>query len=709
MSTVFTNDIDQRGSMPDKQDVTWWIVLRAILAGLVFVLAVSGILIFEFLPVDRIILDEGDVSDSDIRAPREITYVSQILTKEAKDRAAAAVSDIYDPPDVRVARQQLTKVRQILDYMDSVRQDSYATPEQQQQWIEAIPDLSLPVAVIDQILSLSEGNWQAVQAEAISVVDEAMSEEIRESQLDQAKRRVSTLVGLELSEVQAGIVSELARGLIKPNSFYNAEKTDEAKQLARESVTPASRTIVEGEIILRAGDIVTSLDVEALSTLGLRQAETKWQEVVSNVVFVLLITIVLGLYLARFQQEYWRRWPRMFLLILLLVLFILMAKLMVSDQATRSYLLPTAALSMLLTVLLGPQLAITVTVLFSIVVGFMAGGSLELAVYALIGGLLASLSLRRVEKLNAFFWAGVYVALANLVVILAFRLPKQDYDAVQLLTLASLSLVNGGLSASLTVAGFYLLGTLFDITTSLQLMELARPTHPLLRELMLKAPGTYHHSILVSNMSEEAAGRVGADALLARVGAYYHDVGKITRPYFFIDNQMGGLNVHDRLDARTSAEIIISHVTDGLDLAKKHRLPSKVRDFIAQHHGTSLATYFYRQALESDGDEVNEEDFRYPGPKPQTKETAIVMLADNCEAAVRGERPESLEGIEELIRKIIGSKMLDGQLDECDLTLRDLDKIRAAFVKILQGVFHPRVKYPEEAKVEGNNEGANSE
>ena len=709
MSTVFTNDIDQRGSMPDKQDVTWWIVLRAILAGLVFVLAVSGILIFEFLPVDRIILDEGDVSDSDIRAPREITYVSQILTKEAKDRAAAAVSDIYDPPDVRVARQQLTKVRQILDYMDSVRQDSYATPEQQQQWIEAIPDLSLPVAVIDQILSLSEGNWQAVQAEAISVVDEAMSEEIRESQLDQAKRRVSTLVGLELSEVQAGIVSELARDLIKPNSFYNAEKTDEAKQLARESVTPASRTIVEGEIILRAGDIVTSLDVEALSTLGLRQAETKWQEVVSNVVFVLLITIVLGLYLARFQQEYWRRWPRMFLLILLLVLFILMAKLMVSDQATRSYLLPTAALSMLLTVLLGPQLAITVTVLFSIVVGFMAGGSLELAVYALIGGLLASLSLRRVEKLNAFFWAGVYVALANLVVILAFRLPKQDYDAVQLLTLASLSLVNGGLSASLTVAGFYLLGTLFDITTSLQLMELARPTHPLLRELMLKAPGTYHHSILVSNMSEEAAGRVGADALLARVGAYYHDVGKITRPYFFIDNQMGGLNVHDRLDARTSAEIIISHVTDGLDLAKKHRLPSKVRDFIAQHHGTSLATYFYRQALESDGDEVNEEDFRYPGPNPQTKETAIVMLADNCEAAVRGERPESLEGIEELIRKIIGSKMLDGQLDECDLTLRDLDKIRAAFVKILQGVFHPRVKYPEEAKVEGNNEGANSE
>ena len=701
MSTVVTNNVDQRRSTPGKQGVTWWIVLRAILAGLVFVLVVSSILIFEFLPVDLIILDEGDVSDSDIRAPRETTYASQILTEEAKARATAAVKDIYDPPDARVARQQVTKARQILDYMDSVRQDSYASPEQQRQWIEAIPDLSLSTAIIDQILSLSEENWQAVQTEAISVVDEAMREEILESQLDQARRRVYTLVGLALSEVQAVIVRELARDLIKPNSFYNAEKTDEAKLLARESVQPVSRTIAEGEIILREGDIVTSLDVEALSALGLRQAEIEWQGVVSTIILVLLTTIILGLYLVRFRSEYWVRWPRLLLLLLLLVLFILTAKLMVSDQATRSYLLPTAALSMLLTVLLGPQLAITVTVLFSVIVGFMAGGSLELATYALVGGLIASLSLSRVEKLNAFFWAGIYVALANLAVILAFHLPKQDYDTVQLLTLAGFSLVNGGLSASITLAGFYLLGTLFDITTSLQLMELARPTHPLLRQLLLKAPGTYHHSILVSNMAEEAAGRIGADALLARVGAYYHDIGKTVRPYFFVDNQVEGANVHERLDPRTSAQIIISHVTDGLDLAKKYRLPSKVRDFIAQHHGTSLAIYFYRQALEREGDEVNEEDFRYPGPKPQTKETAIIMLADNCEAAVRGERPESLEGIEELIRKIIGSKMLGGQLDECDLTLHDLDEVRGAFISILQGVFHPRIKYPEEAKVEG--------
>ncbi len=699
MSAVVSNNANQWKSTAGKQGLEGWIAARAILGGVLFVVVVTGVLIFPFLPVYRVVLNEGDVSDSDIRAPSEITYVSQILTEEAKDRAESAVRDIYDPPDARVARQQVTKARQILDYIDSVRQDSYASLDQQRQWIEAIPDLSLPPAIIDQILTLSEESWQAVRTEIASVVDQAMREEIRETQLDQARRRAPALVSLDLSEVQAAIATELARDLIEPNSFYNAQRTDEDKRLAREGVPPVSRTIAQGEIILRAGDIVTALDVEALSALGLRQVETKWQDVASTVIFVLLIAFVLGLYLIRFRQEYLIRWPRLALLLLLLTLFILAAKLMVSDHGLLAYLLPTAALSMLLTVLLGPQLGIAVTVVFSAIVGFMAGGSFELSIYALVGGLIASLSLSKLEKLNAFLWAGVFVALANLTVILVFRLPKQDYGAVQLLTLAGFSFLNGGLSASLTLAGFYLLGALFDITTSLQLMELARPTHPLLRDLLLKAPGTYHHSILVSNMAEEAAGRIGADPLLARVGAYYHDVGKIVRPYFFVDNQVEGVNVHERLDPRTSAQIVISHVKDGLELARKYRLPSKVRDFIPQHQGTVLATYFYHKAREIEGGEVNQEDFRYPGPKPQTKETAIVMLADSCEAAVRGERPDSREGIEELVRRIIDGKVLDGQLDECDLTLHDLHEIRSAFVSILQAVFHPRIKYPEETGV----------
>jgi len=363
---------------------------------------------------------------------------------------------------------------------------------------------------------------------------------------------------------------------------------------------------------------------------------------------------------------------------------------------------------MLLTALLGPQLAIVAAVLVAAMVGFMAGGSLELTVYALAGGLIASINLGRVRKLNAFLWAGVHVALANLAVVLAFRLSSGNYDMMGLLTLAAASVANGGLAASLTLAGFYLLGSIFDITTSLQLMELARPNHPLLRQLLLKAPGTYHHSLLVGNMAEQAAERIGADALLARVGAYYHDIGKIARPYFFVENQVEGMNVHDRLDPQTSAKIIIGHVQDGLELAKKYRLPRRIQDFIAQHHGTGLASYFYRQACQQgEAEEVNAEDFRYPGPKPQTKETAIVMLADACEAAVRSAHPSSPEEVEKLVRKVIEHALLSGELDECDLTLRELDEIRDSFVNILQGVFHPRVKYPEETtgEDEGNEGG----
>jgi hypothetical protein len=271
-----------------------------------------------------------------------------------------------------------------------------------------------------------------------------------------------------------------------------------------------------------------------------------------------------------------------------------------------------------------------------------------------------------------------------------------------LLQLVAAGVLNGIFSASLSLVGFFLAGTLLGITTSLQLLDLARPTQPLLHQLLLRAPGTYHHSLMVSNLAEQAAERIGADALLTRVGAYYHDVGKIVRPYFFVENQIDGMNVQDRLDPRTSAQLIISHVKDGLDLAKKYRLPRDVRAFIPEHQGTGLIKYFYHQALEQAADPVAVDDanFRYPGPKPQSKETAIVMLADSCEAAVRAAHPNSVEEIDKIVRRVIADKLAAGELDQCDLTTRDLHQVRAAFIEMLHGMFHPRIQYPEEIREE---------
>jgi putative nucleotidyltransferase with HDIG domain len=262
------------------------------------------------------------------------------------------------------------------------------------------------------------------------------------------------------------------------------------------------------------------------------------------------------------------------------------------------------------------------------------------------------------------------------------------------------------MAASLTLAAFFALSALLDLLTPFQLMELSRPTHPLFRQLLLKAPGTYHHTLLVGNMAEEAANEIGADGLLTRVGTYYHDVGKTIRPYFFTENRVGGVNPHERLDPLTSARIIMSHVPDGLELAERYNLPAAIRAFIPEHQGTGMTLAFYRMAVKAAGDDaqsVREEDFRYPGPKPQSRETAIVMLADSCEAVVRSAQTSSEEEMDRLVREVIKAKLDDGQLEECDLTLRDLEVIRGAFLNVLQGVFHPRVKYPDPVKVMGSD------
>jgi putative nucleotidyltransferase with HDIG domain len=255
--------------------------------------------------------------------------------------------------------------------------------------------------------------------------------------------------------------------------------------------------------------------------------------------------------------------------------------------------------------------------------------------------------------------------------------------------------VNGLGSAMLAAGGGILLGRLFGITTTWQLLELANPTHPLLRRLMSEAPGTYHHSLIVGNLAERSAEEVGADPLLARVAAYYHDVGKLRRPYFFVENQIDGVNAHQSLSPIESARIIAAHVTDGVELAERYGLPPRIREMIPQHHGTRLVSFFYQQATQDSNAEVRVEDFTYAGPKPQSKEAAIVMLADSCEAAARASRDHSPDAIVALVEKIIIQRLSEGQLDECDLTLRDLQRIKQSFCTLLIGMYHPRIEYPD--------------
>lgn len=706
MIDIHRTDLQDSGGEPAslRAGRRWWVWLRLILLGLMLSAVTGVVMALPLLPTGRVVLDEGDIAPETIRAPGAVSYDSAILRAEAQEQAVSGVEPIYTRPDPELARQQLDRTRQVLDYLGSVRADPLASSAQKRGWILAVSELDdMSSETLDMFLSLSDASWDRVQLETLAVIDQAMRREIREGHLADALEEVPALVSLDLSDDETAITIALARQFLIPNSFLNSVATAEARARARERAAsvPAPRTYEAGQVIVREGERVSALHIEALDQFGLRQPQVKWIDVTSAGLLAVLMTLLLCFYLARFQPDVlWEGQP-LLLLVILVALSVLAAGLMVPGGMVLRYLAPSPALSMLASATLGPHAGVATAFFLGGVVGVIADHSWEMTLYTCFGGLVAVLTLRRVERIGSLFRAGAFVALLHGVVISVFQLSQEGIQPADFLVTLASGMGNGGVAASLALGGLFLVGPLFDITTTMRLIELSRPDHPLLQRLLREAPATYHHSLLVANLAEQAAEGIKADALLTRVGAYYHDVGKIARPYFFTENQASGINPHDRLDPRTSADVIIDHVRDGLELARRYRLPRRVRAFIPEHHGTNRASFLYRKAVQLAGDEalVDEKEFRYPGPKPQSKETALVMLADGCEAAVRSMRPSSADEVAEAVNLVISQRVSDGQLSECDLTLRDLDIVRAAFISSLKGVFHPRVQYPQAEKV----------
>ena len=681
--------------------------LLLFLAALGAVIFVS--LVVEVSGVGNVQVDVGDVSPITVVAPRAITYRSDVLTQEAREQARRNVQPIYNVPETRVARRQLARAREVVDYISLVRDDPYASQEQKIAWLQAIPDLSLTDVESQAILSLDDADWQAVVNEVYRVLSIVMRREIREGEVAKAQRAAPALISLDLNETQAEAVQALVDGLIVANTFYNEEETQKARDAAAEAVQPVNRTIAAGEVILREGDVVSDLDVEALGALGLLQPERSWRDYLSALIIALVLDGIFVAFVTWRRRDIWSETLPVFLLLIIFSAFILMAKLMLPMHALLPYLFPIASMTMLLGSLIDLPISIVATALLTLLMGRFIGAELNILAYLFLGGVVGALALGKAERLNSFVRAGLWIIAINLLLLIAFQLPQPEaLDNQGVMELAFSGVVNGIFASSFTLVIYYLLGQLFGVTTSLQLLEISRPNHPLLRQLLLKAPGTYHHTLIVSNMAEEAAVAIGADSLLTRVGSYYHDIGKTIRPYFFIENNTDGENPHDRIDPYTSARIIISHVPDGVDLAKKHRLPPGIIDFIKEHHGTTRVEYFYHKAvqMQDDPNKVDESAFRYPGPKPHTRETAILMLADSCEATVRAMRPQTRDEMLEVIRSVISRRLMSGQLDDSPLTLKDLTHIAEAFARVLQGIHHPRIKYPSEEDKAAPSESA---
>ncbi|MCG3208439.1 MAG: Cyclic-di-AMP phosphodiesterase PgpH [Anaerolineae bacterium] len=681
--------------------------MKAIIIVALFVLAGVLVLVYQFAPTDVVDVHLGEVATMSIAAPQQISYVSDIETETARERARSAVSTQFTPPDPRVARQQVTRLRKIFEYMETVRADPYASLADKFEWIDAIPDINVPDTVIDQILIMDETNWAAVKKESLRLLDTILRDEIKETQVLAKRRELPNKVALDIPQDQADVIVAITSDLIRANTFPDEAKTEAERQAAVDAVEPVVVTIEANEVVVPAGRVIGARELEKIEALGLQQPKFSWiRDFFAPATLVVVFTIVFCIYMVQYTPKLIKDAKRLILLALLVLVFLIIAKVLIPNGVVLPYMYPIAALTMMIAVLIDARLAFIIATIMAFLSGYIATERPEeLVIYLLFSGWTGILALGRRPRINSILWAGMYVGLLNTIIITIFN---ADFESIfgngSVGQLMLFGVLNGIFSSGLALIGLFAIGNLFGLTTSVQLMDLGRPTQPLLRQLLLKAPGTYHHSLMVSNLAEQAAERIGADSLLVRVMAYYHDIGKMQRPYFFIENQPEGMsNVHEKLDPQVSAQIIISHVTDGLDLARKYRLPGSLKNGIAQHHGTSLVRFFFYQAMEAakeGGTEVDEAKFHYPGPKPQTRETGILMLADVSETTVRALKPRSAAEIDEIVQKAITHHLDTGQLDECDLTISDLHNIRRAFVDILQGIHHPRIKYPEQVKEE---------
>lgn len=682
------------GKVPARIRTTQFILL--ILVGLV---SLAALIVPLSISPQTLPLEAGEVAPRDLQAPQAIEYVSEVRTEEARAAAERAIQPVYSPPDPSIARGQIERLRAALDYIGLVRADEFATPEQKQADLGALSDLTLKTETIVQILNLSTARWETIQQEALSVLEQVMRNTIRESDLPNIRRGVPSLVSLALTEEQAGLVAELVSAFIAPNSFSSPELTEAARQAARDAVQPVVQTYKPGETVVAGGQIISSAQLEALEKLGLVESGEQWQDYLGVASLVTLTTTFVGLYFYRRNRPHLSEVRSLVLIAIIFIVFLVGARLSIPNRTIVPYLYPLAAVGLLLATLFNLETGLIFGLVISVLAAYDLPNTLDLMPYYMFSSLTGVLVLGAARRFWVFFRAGIAIALAGAAVILAFRLPFNQMDWVGIVTLLGAAAFNGLASASITLLLQYFLAQILGLTTPLQLLEISRPDFPLLQFFLRNAPGTYQHSLQVANLAEQAAENIGADALLTRVGALFHDIGKAMNPTFFIENQAhGNINTHDDLDPADSSAAITQHVLDGIKLARKYRLPRRIDDFILEHHGTMLTRYQYTKAIEAAGGDESRVDasrFRYPGPSPRSRETALLMLADGAEARVRALRPGNEEELRAIVRNAIEHAQTSGQLDHTQLTLSDLNKIAESFVTTLRGSFHPRIEYPK--------------
>jgi hypothetical protein len=640
----------------------------------------------------------GDVAQTTMQAPHDIEYVSEVRTEEARKAAETAVQPVYSQPDPVIARQQIERLRTTLQNITAIRTADETALTEKKTAILALSDVRLKAESVDYLLAISDPRWDAVQGEAVRVLEQVMRRAIHEDKVDTAQAGVSSFVSLALNEQQSALVTELVSAFVVPNSFFSEEATVVAQQAARDAVKPIVQTYKAGETIVPAGAIITPADMEAFQVLGIISPAQRWQDMIGAASVVALSAMLVPLYFSRRRRSAVVNEARSIIVIAAVFVVFLIGARLFSDRTLAPYGYPLQAAGLLLTTLFGLEVGLVIAIPLCLIAAYGLPNTLDLTPYYLFSSLIGLLALGPARRFLGFLYSGIAISLSGLAVLIAFRLPFSQPDWLGMVQFLGVAAFAGISAASITLLLQYLFAQMLGLTTPLQLLEISRPDSTLLQFFLRNAPGTYQHSLQVANLAEQAAEKIGADPLLTRVGALFHDIGKALNPNFFIENQLpGNVNTHQDSDPHEVSATIIRHVTDGIQLAKKHRLPRRLHDFILEHHGTLITQYQYNQALEAAGGDVTKVDiekFRYPGPRPASRESALLMLADATEARARAERPSNDDEIRKLVNSVIQTVQKYNQLDDTLLTLRDLNQITESFVTTLRGTYHPRIQYP---------------
>jgi hypothetical protein len=680
----------------------------------------------------------GSVSEKDILAP--VPIPDAVATEKAKEEASQRVQPVYRivslknenlveaifgrlnqinsdtevslSDKVNIYRTVLPSIKkdfeeqQLRSMADSGQYSDALLLEMRKQLREQ--EYQIPEETFYKLPRLSKDDLSAMETVAKDIVGRLMNDQVMDAQAARAKTAELVNASPLSKSVNRELVQEIIRLCITPNKFFDQKGTDEAKGHARDNVTPVM--INKNDILVKKGELITEEVYQRLKSLDLLKEDSNYGPHIGLLLLVSLFSLGLYMFVRQSRLPINHNNSQLIMLGLIFVINIAGMKIISLGQNLDypyiGFLAPTALGAMMITILLEESLAWISSIIFSVMASIIYNADpsqvfdYRYGLVTMVISLAAIFSIQRASQRLTILKAGMMVSLFASITIGSLLLLDDHISNKDIIFALSFAVASGIITSVFAIGILPFFEVAFGILSPLKLVELSNPNHPLLRKLLTETPGTYHHSVMVGNLAEAAAEAIGADGLLCRVGSYYHDIGKTKRPNYFIENQTNMENPHDRIDPALSKSIIVAHARDGVEMMKEYNIPKPLRDIAEQHHGTTLLQYFYHKAkkkAEEDGDkEVTEEEFRYPGPKAQSKEAAIVGIADCIEAAVRSLRNPTLEQIDTMVRKIIKNRLDDGQFNECDLTLKELDQIAKTINETLLGIFHSRIEYPNE-------------